>query len=136
MKLKRSPSPPAALLFLVPALLLPLLLVFFVLLSSTFLLQPGVAVTLPDSPFMLSPQRDPRIITLAPPPSSAIFFENEQVDEATLKEKLSKIRGRSSTIIINADRRALYDRVTAVVSLALDLGFPVVLATAEESGMP
>ena len=132
MKLRRSPIPHPALLFLAPALGLLLILIFFLLPSTSFLLQPGVAVSVPQSPFLLSPQRNPRIISITAPPMSAVFFENEETDLGGLRETLQKIRGRSQTIIIKADKRALYEKVSSVMNVALELGFPVVLATSEE----
>lgn len=132
MKLRRSPAPHPLLLYLAPALGFAMLLIFFLLLSSTFLLQPGIAVSMPQSPFLLSPQRDPRIVSVTAPPLSAIFFENEEMDLATFRGRLEKIRGRSQTIIIKADRMALYENISAVMNTALEQGFPVVLATAEE----
>jgi biopolymer transport protein ExbD len=117
-----------------PALGLGLILIFFLLLSSTFLLQPGVAVEVPRSPFLLSPQRNPRIISVTAPPLSAIFFENQEVSLPHLREMLQKMQGRSQTLIIKADRRAPYENISAVMNAALETGFPVVLATAEESG--
>ena len=134
MKLLRSPAPHPALIVFAPALALALILIFFLLLSSTFLLQPGVAVNLPRSPFLLSPQRNPRIISVTAPPLSAIFFENEEVSLSRLREALQEIQGQSQTIIIKADKRALYEDISAVMNAALETGFPVVLATAEEGG--
>lgn len=96
------------------------------------MLQPGVAVNVPQSPFLLSPQRNPRIISVTAPPLSAIFFENEEMDLTRLREALRRIQGRSQTIIIKADKRALYENISAVLNAALETGFPVVLATAEE----
>jgi biopolymer transport protein ExbD len=119
-------------LYIAPALSLAMVLIFFLLLSSTFLLQPGIAVSMPQSPFLLSPQRDPRIVSVTAPPLSAIFFENEEMDLPALRDRLKKIRGRSQTIIIKADRRALYENISAVMNTALEQGFPVVLATSEE----
>ena len=51
-----------------------------------------------------------------------------------LREALRRIQGRSQTIIIKADKRALYENISAVMNAALETGFPVVLATAEEGG--
>ena len=96
------------------------------------MLQPGVAVNVPQSPFLLSPQRNPRIISVTAPPLSAIFFENEEMDLTRLRQALRRIQGRSQTIIIKADKRALYENISAVLNAALETGFPVVLATAEE----
>lgn len=132
MKLRRSPAPHPLVLYIAPALSLAMVLIFFLLLSSTFLLQPGIAVSMPQSPFLLSPQRDPRIVSVTAPPLSAIFFENEEMDLPALRDRLKKIRGRSQTIIIKADRRALYENISAVMNTALEQGFPVVLATSEE----
>lgn len=132
MKLRRSPAPHPVLIFLAPALQLVLMLIFYLLLSTTFLLQPGVAVTLPQSPFILSPQRSPRIVTITSPPLSAIFFENEEVSESQLRERLQKMRAPSQTIIIKADKKAFYDKIAVVMNIALELGFPVVLASSEE----
>ncbi len=132
MKLRRSPAPHPVLLFLAPALQLALAIIFFLLISSSFLLQPGVAVSVPSSPFVVSPLRNPRIISVTAPPLSAIFFENQEVSLATLQDKLKGLRGRTQTIVIKADKRALYENITSVMNAALELGFPVVLATSEE----
>lgn len=132
MKLRRSPVPHPGLLFLAPAFGLFLILVFFLMPSSAFMLQPGVSVSVPESPFLLSPQRNPRIISITAPPLSAVFFENRETDLPRLRQTLEKIRGRTQTVIIKADKRAVYETVSAVMNLALELGFPVVLATAEE----
>jgi len=132
VKLRRSPAPHPLVLYIAPALGLAMILIFFLLLSSTFLLQPGIAVSMPQSPFLLSPQRNPRIVSVTAPPLSAIFFENEEMDLLTLRDRLKKIRGRSQTIIIKADRKALYENISGVMNTALEQGFPVVLATSEE----
>lgn len=132
MKLKRSPAPPQVLIFLAPGLQLALVLVVFLLLSTNFLLQPGVSVVLPKSPFVLSPQRSPRIVTITAPPLSAIFYENQEVSEEELHKRLQAIKGRTQTVIIKADERAFYEKISAVMNVALELGFPVVLATQEE----
>ncbi len=134
MKLRRSYAPVAApLLFLAPALEVVLILIFFLLLSRSFLLQPGIAVAVPQSPFILSPQRNPQIVSVTAPPLSAVFYDNEEMDIARLRERLQSSRGRSQTIIIKADKHALYENIVAVTNIALELGFPVVLATSEES---
>jgi len=135
VKLRRTSAPHPGLLFLAPALGLMMILIFFLLLSTTFLVQPGVAVSVPESPFVLSPQRNPRIISITAPPLSAVFFENEETSIPLLRERLKNLRGRTQTIIVKADKHALYEGVAAVMNVALELGFPVVLATAEEGAV-
>jgi biopolymer transport protein ExbD len=134
VKLGRSPAPHPVLIVFAPALGLALILIFFLLLGSSFMLQPGVAIDVPRSPFLLSPQRNPRIISITAPPLSSVFFDNEEVDIARLREALQRLQGQAQTIIIKADKRALYENVSAVMNVALETGFPVVLATAEEQG--
>ena len=50
-----------------------------------------------------------------------------------MRKALQEIKGRSQTIIIKADKRALYENVSAAMNAALEAGFPVVLATTEEA---
>ena len=58
-------------MFIAPSLNVVLLLVFYIVLSTSFLLQPGVMVSVPDSPFLLAPQRDPLIVSIvAVPPGT------------------------------------------------------------------
>lgn len=131
MRLVRSATPHPALIFVAPALDVVLALIFFLLLSTSFLLQPGVAVSVPDSPFLLAPQRDPQVVSVTAPPLSAVYFENEQVSFEVLRAKLSAPQGRKRTVIIKADRLAPFDLVTRTMNVALELGYPTVLATGE-----
>lgn len=123
-------------MLVIPTVQLPLLLLFFILLGASFLLQPGVRVTVPDSPFVLSAARDPAIVSVPAPPASAIFFGNRQTDLEGFRSALEPLRGRPRTIVIRADRLAPYDRVSAVMNVALEMGFPVVLATSEQADSP
>lgn len=133
MKLVRSPSLHPALLFVVPALDVVLILVFFVLLSTSFLLQPGIAVSVPDSPFLLAPQRDPQVISVTAAPTAAVFFENEQVGFEALRKKLEASHGNRRTIVIKADKLAPFDLIARVMAISLELGLPTVIATADSS---
>lgn len=131
MKLLRSAGPHPALIFVAPALDVVLILVFFLVLSTSFLLQPGVAVTVPDSPFLLAPQRDPQVVSVTAAPTSAVYFENQQVSFETLRNKLEGQHGRKRTVIIKADRLAPFDLITKVMTVSLELGYPTVVATSE-----
>ena len=131
MKLVRTAEPHPALIFVAPALDVVLILVFFLLLSTSFLLQPGVAVSVPDSPFLLAPQRDPQVISVTAAPTSAVYFENQQVSFEALRSRLESQRGRKRTIVIKADRLAPFDLVAHVMAVSLELGYPTVIATSE-----
>jgi biopolymer transport protein ExbD len=131
MKLHRSKSVGSPLFFIAPAFSVALLLVFFVLLSASFMVQPGVTVAMPESPFILMPQRNPQIISITAAPISTIYFENQEVDLPSLKKMLEaepEQTRESRTIVVKADRFAPYDQVSGVINLAMQLGFPTVLA--------
>lgn len=132
MKLQRTPGPHPALIFVAPALDVILLLIFFLLLSTSFLLQPGIAVSVPDSPFLLAPQREPQVVSITAAPTSSVYFENGQVSFDSLREKLAAQRGSKRTIIIKADRQAPFEQMARVMAIALELGYPTVIATSEE----
>jgi len=132
VRLVRTPDPNPALIFVAPALDVVLSLIFFIVLSTSFLLQPGVGVSVPESPFLLAPQREPQVVGVTSAPFSAIYFENSKVSPTELRAMLEGQRGRKRTIVIKADRQAPFDQVAAVMTIALELGFPTVMATAEE----
>jgi biopolymer transport protein ExbD len=119
-------------MFIAPSLDVVLVLVFFLVLSTSFLLQPGISVDVPDSPFLLAPQRDPLVVSVLAPPVSAAYFENERVDAAQLRKKLADRPSRNNTIIIKADREAPFERVSEILNISLGLGYPTVIATSED----
>ena len=132
MKLERSPGLHPALMFIAPSLDVVLALIFFIILSTSFLLQPGVEVSVPDSPFLLAPQRDPLVVSIAAQPISALYFENEQVTLEELRDRLERRPSRNNTIIIKSDRLAPVEQLAGVMNITLGMGYPTVVATSEE----
>ncbi|MFV0415435.1 MAG: ExbD/TolR family protein [Chthoniobacterales bacterium] len=129
---RRYPSKPAFLYF-APTIDLCLILIFFIILSTNFLLQPGVAVNVPLSPFALAPLRNPQVVSLTGSPKPELYFQNHKT---TLDELRQHLQDRpeavaNTALIIKADRSVPYERVTAVTNLALELGISVILATDE-----
>jgi biopolymer transport protein ExbD len=116
-------------MFIAPSLDVVLVLVFYIVLSTSFLLQPGVAVTVPDSPFLLASQRDPLVVSLVAAPSGAVYFENEQVTLEELRARLERRPTRNNTIIVKSDRRAPVEQLARVMNITLALGYPTVIAT-------
>jgi len=131
VKLHRTFNPGFGALLFVPFADVAAVLLIFFLLSGGFLLQPGVAVKVPDSPFLLAPQRDPRVVSITGDPVPAIYFDNRRIEPAELSTRLAKVEGDTRTLIIKADRRAPVDLLIQVVNAAVTHGFSVVLATAE-----
>lgn len=119
-------------MFIAPSLNVVLLLVFYIILSTSFLLQPGVTVEVPQSPFLLAPQRNPLIISIAAAPLSSIYFENDAVTFDELRTKLKEYGGRNHTVIIKSDRRSAVEQLTQVMTVSLSLGYPTVIATSDQ----
>lgn len=110
-----------------------LLLVFFVLLSTSFLLQPGVAVELAPSNFLRPGAQDPLVVAVTGGPGAAVFFEDRAVGMEQLGERLEARRGPARQVVIKADRGAPLGMVSAVTELALARGFSVALAGARSA---
>lgn len=107
------------------------LLIFFLLLSSNFILQPGIAISLPVSRFTLGPQVNPQIISITGGANPAIFFRDQRVGMEELGPLLDLAKSEGRPVIIKADRLTPYEQVVAVTNVALEHGITSVsLATA------
>lgn len=105
-----------------------LLIVYFLLLSTSFLLQPGVAVELPPSKFLLPAMQDPLVVAITGNPGAAIYFEDRAVEPEQLVARLEARRTASRQVVIKADGDAPNSLVARVTELALANGFSVALA--------
>lgn len=131
MKLQRTLNPVFLPLMFVPVADIAVALLFFLLAGGNYLLQPGIAVTVPDSPFLLSPQRDPQVVAITGPPAPAIYFKDRRMTTAELRTELGAAGANARTVIIKADRAAPVDLLVRVVNTAVESGRPVVLATSQ-----
>ena len=131
MKLTRSVAPNWALFGLVPFVNVVFLVVIFYALSSRYVIQPGVAVALPPSPFKLGPHHDPQIVSITSAPAPAIYFQDRQVTREELAHALSKARPKERMLIVKADNTTPYEAIVAVMNEGLKFGYSVVLAGSE-----
>jgi biopolymer transport protein ExbD len=130
MKLSRTSSISFGWLYVFPLLDVVFLLIFFFLLSSSFVLQPGIAVTVPFSRFTLAPQPNQQIISITAGPNPAIYLRDQKVTLAQLGPALDATKSEGRSIVIKADRLVSYDLVMAVTNAALERGITsVALAT-------
>lgn len=107
------------------------LLILFLLLSSNFILQPGISVSLPVSRFTLSPQLNPQIISITGGAVPAVYFRDQKVGLDQLGPLLDEAKRESRPVIIKADRLTPYELVVSVTNAALEHGISSVsLATA------
>ena len=134
MKLVRTLKIHPALFNVVPLINVVFLVVVFFALSSRFVLQPGMAVTLPASSFTLGPRISSQIISVTAAPVPTIYHRDQPVTIAELRQRLteSSSRQRSGSIILKADRNTPYELIVQITDEALKLGYSVVLATGTE----
>ncbi len=132
MKLTRTLKINPAMFTAVPLVNVIFLVVVFFALSSRFVLQPGMTISLPVSGFTLGPQRDAKIVSVTSAPVPSIYFRDRKVTIEELRQQLTDNRGRDRSLIIKADRGTPYDLVVQLMNEGLKLGFSVVLATNPE----
>lgn len=130
MKLTRTTNYHFGWLAIVPLIDVVFLLLFFFLLSSTFVLQPGISVSLPFSRFTLGPQVNQQIISITGGAAAVIYFRDQKVTLDQLGPLLDTAKREGRPIIIKADRSTPYELVVAVTNAALEHGISsVALAT-------
>lgn len=130
MKLSRTKEFNFGWLGVIPMIDVVFLLIFFLLLSSNFILQPGIAISLPLSRFALGPQVNPQIISITGGPQPAVYFRDQKVTLADLDPLLEAAKTDGRPVIIRADRLTPYEVVVAVTNAALEHGITSVsLAT-------
>ncbi len=130
MKLSRTKEYNFGWFFVVPLLDVVFVLVLFLLLSSNFVLQPGIAVSVPFSRFTLGPQLNPQILSITGGGTPAIYFRDQKVALEQLGSLLEAARRDGRPVIIRADRATPYETVVAVTNVALEKGISSVsLAT-------
>jgi biopolymer transport protein ExbD len=131
MKLSRTKEYNFGWLMAMPLVNVVFLLIFFLLLSSNFILQPGIAVSIPLSRFTLGPQQNPQIISITGGAATAIYFRDQKITLDQLGPLLDAAKRENRSIIIKADRLTSYESVIAVTNAALEHGITSVsLATA------
>jgi biopolymer transport protein ExbD len=120
MKLSRTVNYNFVWLILIGLVDVAFLLVFFLLLSSNFILQQGISVSMPFSRFTLGPQNSQQIISISGGAVPAIYFQDQRVTMEQLGPLLDAAKRKDQSIIIKADRSAAYETVAEVTNAALE----------------
>ena len=129
MKLSRTKQYQFAWLLWFPLLDVVFLMIFFLLLSSNFVLQPGISVNVPFSKFMLAPPVKYDIISVTN--GATVYFRDQKIAVEELGPQLDLARKEGRSIIIKADKATPYETVIRVANVALEHGVSsVALATA------
>lgn len=132
MRLSRHYTISPALFGVVPLINVLFLVVIFFALSSRFVLQSGMAVTLPVSPFTLGPQRAAQVVSVTAAPVPAIYFQDQKMTLEELRTQLETNPAGPRTLIVKADRSTPYDVAVQIMNEGLKLGYSVVLAANPE----
>src|SRR5689334_19219383 len=130
MRLERTINYNFGWLVLVALVNVVFLLVFFLLLSSNFILQQGISVSMPFSRFTLGPQSNQQIISITGGVVPAIYFQDQRVTMEQLGPLLDVAKRKDQSIIIKADRSVSYEAVAEVTNAALEHGITSVALAA------
>ena len=130
MKLSRTTNYNFGWLLLIGLVDLAFLLAFFLLLSSNFILQQGISISMPFSRFSLGPQSKQQIISITGGAVPAIYFQDQRVTMEKLGPLLDAAKRKDESIIIKADRSASYETVAEVTNAALEHGITSVALAA------
>jgi biopolymer transport protein ExbD len=106
------------------------LFVFFLLLSSNFILQQGISISMPFSRFTLGPQTSQQIISISGGAAPAVYFQDQRVTMEQLGPLLDAAKRKDQSIIIKADRSTSYETVAEVANAALEHGITSVALAA------
>jgi len=106
------------------------LLIFFML-TSSFIIQPGIKVNLPKAVTSEVVKYDN--IELMVSSESVIYLNGKVVNMQELKVLFKQVAKRNQTILIKADKRASLGRVVEIWDLARDIGISQInIATNQE----
>jgi len=99
------------------------LLIIFFLLSTTFIVSPGIRIDLPDA----SSQRihkERKEITLSVDQSGAIYFNKDRVEPATLAARLAASAHEDSdtTVLIRSDKATGFGTVVELLDIVKQSG--------------
>jgi biopolymer transport protein ExbD len=130
MKLSRTINFNFGWLVLVALVDLAFLLVFFLLLSSNFILQQGISISMPFSRFTLGPEANRQIISITGGAVPAIYFRDQRVTMEQLGPLLDAAKRNDQSIVIKADRSTSYETVAEVANAALEHGVTAVALAA------
>jgi len=116
-------------LYIAPLLNGILLLLIFFLLGSSFVIQSGVSVKLPESASRLSGFDRAHIVAVAASGDAGLYFDGRAVSPDELRKQLEDKKREGRRIIIHADEMAPFGRVLEVSNSALALGYEIAYAT-------
>ncbi|MFA5090990.1 MAG: biopolymer transporter ExbD [Candidatus Omnitrophota bacterium] len=95
------------------------LLIFFML-TSSFVIQPGIKVNLPKA--VTSEALKYENIEIAVSSENIIYLNSKIINMQELKSVLKQVSGRQQPVLIKADKRASLGRVVEIWDMCRDVG--------------
>ena len=98
-----------------------IMLIFFIV-TATFIKQAGIDVLRPDAQ---SAEIKPTVsVLVAIGPNGEIWIDNKQVDEAGVRAQIERLHAENPKggLVVQADRAAKYEKLTAVLNAARAAG--------------
>jgi biopolymer transport protein ExbD len=137
MKLRRNVQPLRGPIDLTPLIDVVLLLLIFFVLSSSFVLQPGVTIRAPsglEGTRGVTGARYILAVTGSNPP--LIFFNDQMMGRDRLTEQFKSLveREREAVVVLKADRNVPHGVVMEILNQALAQGLRMVVAAQESGG--
>ncbi|MFA5411324.1 MAG: biopolymer transporter ExbD [Candidatus Omnitrophota bacterium] len=106
------------------------LLIFFML-TSSFVMQPGIKVNLPKA--VTSEAVKPENIEIIVSGENVTYLNGKVITNQELRNLLKQVAKRNQPILIKADRRAALGRVVEIWDMCRDLGITQInIATNQE----
>jgi len=106
------------------------LLIFFML-TSSFVMQPGIKINLPKA--VTSEVVKPENIEIIISSENVTYLDGKVVNAGELKKLLTQVSKRDQSVLIKSDRRASLGRVVEIWDMARDLGISQInIATNQE----
>ena len=99
-----------------------LMLVIFFMLTTTFVLAPGIKVDLPKGLSVQQTRDTDKVVIIMK--DGAVYYQDERVDLATLQAVLQQAQHKQPglRVVIKADKNALHGRVVEVMDMAKSMG--------------
>ena len=122
---------------LTPLIDVVLMLVIFFMLTTTFVLSPGVQVDLPQGSSLQQPRESDAMITITK--DGAVYFQDAQVSLETLQAVLQRAKSQQPRlrVVIKADTLVQHGRVVEVMDMAKLVGIErLAIATAPKQAAP
>lgn len=131
MKLRRTIRPVGGPIDMTALIDVVLLLIIFFMLSSTFVLQPGVKVTPPRTGVGGGITNSRYVINVVNNNPPMIFFNDQITDLKNLAAQLAAISSERGerTVVLRADKEVSHGTVSEILGLAIRARVSVLLAS-------